>query len=80
MAVVAEAEELGEGATVHQPVLDGEVTLPLPQAVNTNHAVGEMVGVRRLMEADEELVQIEVSYNRLSSVHKHADIENKRHI
>jgi hypothetical protein len=36
------------------------------------HAVGEVVSVRELMEADEELVQIPLSYDLASSPFKSA--------
>ena len=53
---MAEAGKLRERPAIHHPVLNSKVALPVPETVDRDHAVGEMVSVRWLMEANVELV------------------------
>ena len=45
VAVVAEADELGEGARIKHPFICGKIALSIPQAVYRNHAPREMVRI-----------------------------------
>ena len=65
---LVEAGQFSEGTGVEYPVDGGEVTLTIAEAVDRNHAVGEMVSVTDLMETDEELVRIGVSYSQARDI------------
>ena len=53
-----EAGEFSEGSAIKDPVLDGEVTLPVAQTVDGYHAVGEVLSVTTLVKTHKEMFQI----------------------